>query len=92
MKQWFSKVGRSALLVAAMLFVSAFAVVQLLRMALRIQDVDAGEQTLEFPIVCGLILGGTGFGLVFLFESMGSGWRWLSGGKPVNAPTSQSAT
>ena len=92
MSKWFTRVGRSALLVLAILFVAAFAVVQLLRMALRVQEIDTGEQTLEFPIVCGLILGGMGFVLVFVFEAIGSGWRWVRGQKPANAPASETAT
>ena len=83
MKAWFRKVGRSALLVFALLFTCGFAAVQLLRMALQFQGVDQADRSIKFPIVCGLILGGSAFTLVFVFEALGSGWRWLRGVKPA---------
>ncbi len=91
MTQWLSKVGRSALLVAALLFLCGFAAVQLLRKALQFQGVDPADKSIEFPIICGAILGGSAFVLVFTFEAISSGWRWLRGQKPTSSLTSEPA-
>ena len=54
-----------ALLVGALLFVCGFAAVQLLRKALQFQGVDPADKSIEFPIICGVILGGSALVLVF---------------------------
>jgi len=85
MKCWFKTVGRSALLVGGGLTAAGFAMVQLLRLGLRSQGVVPTDSSLQLPIYCGLMLGGSGFFLVFFFETIGAGWRWLRG-KPIQAP------
>jgi hypothetical protein len=91
MKEWFRKVGRSSLLVAALLFVCGFAAVQLLRKALQFQGVDPADTSIEFPAVCGLVLGGSAFILVWVFEVIGSGWRWMRGIKPAGTMAAEPA-
>ncbi len=90
MSRWFKMVGKRALLVGLLLALGGFASIQLLRKALQFQGVDA-DTSLDVPIVSGLVLGGSGLVLVFVFEAIGAGWRWLRGQPPSGAPKTEAA-
>ena len=90
MGRWFKMVGKRALLVGALLALGGFATIQLLRKALQFQAVDV-DTSLEAPILSGVILGGSGLVLVFVFEAIGAGWRWLRGTPSSTTPKTEAA-
>jgi putative exporter of polyketide antibiotics len=85
MKRWFIRVGKRALLIAAILTGSGFLAAQVLRKLLQAANIEPAEP--EVSLYFGVALGATGLVIVIILELLNTVWQGIRGTKPSDPAT-----